>query len=346
MSFRDDVTYGYPNARIKSMRSRLIGADETSRLLSAGSFTELVSMLERTDLAGELTSLSIAHSGPDLVDRALGMNLARAYSKVIRVAPPETLPVVNAFTGRWDVYNVKTILLGKHLGYSQKAIEERLVPAGRLDKSVLLKANAQESVDDAVFHLGGTEYGEALIKVYKAYKKSGDISVLTSELERHHYRMLGKAIGGGGDWARIRSLIGFEIDAKNIITLMRYVSAGREAFSLGESLIDGGRLSAERLMKMKEYDIPRIVSAVKPRVDLTEPLKAYEEDASIVHFETALERMLYVKGVRAFTLSTLSVGSIVGFLYMKEAEAGNVRRIVRGMEFGVPRERVAETLVV
>ena len=116
MSFRDDVVYGYPNARIKSMKSRLMGAEETMKLLSAGSFTDLVSMLERTDLAGELTGLSIVHSGPDLVDRAIGMNLARVYSKVIRVAPAETLPVVNAFTGRWDVYNIKTILLGKHLG--------------------------------------------------------------------------------------------------------------------------------------------------------------------------------------------------------------------------------------
>ena len=51
-------------------------------------------------------------------------------------------------------------------------------------------------------------------------------------------------------------------------------------------------------------------------------------------------------GLKAFRLSTVSVGSIVGFLYLKEAEVGNLRKIVRGIEFNVSEEKIRENLLV
>ena len=71
---------------------------------------------------------------------------------------------------------------------------------------------------------------------------------------------------------------------------------------------------------------------------------AGEHDGRAAQVE--LEGRLYLMGLKAFRHSTLSVGSVVGYLYLRETEVGNLRRIARGMEFNVPKDRIQETLVV
>lgn len=344
--YHQDVIYGYPNARLKGMKTKFVEKKDLLKLAAITSFDEFIGFMEKTEYKQELVGLSILYKGADLVDRALGMNIARVYSRVVSISPEESLGVVNAFTGRWDVHNIKTILLGKHLGHSVESIERLLVPAGTLSKKILNRLTTQESVEGVVYHLVGTDYAKILIKQVKEYKRDRDINLLVNELDKFHYRRLTAIKQKGRDWERIAALIKLEIDSKNIITLMRYLNAGPRSFKLEHAFINGGRIKLSRLAELQEQDIPRIVSSIKSYIDLTEPMKLYEKDQSIVHFEIELERRLYERGLKAFRLSTLSVGSIVSFFYLKETETRNLRKIVRGIEFNAPREKIEEALVV
>ena len=44
--------------------------------------------------------------------------------------------------------------------------------------------------------------------------------------------------------------------------------------------------------------------------------------------------------------SVLSLGALIALLMLKEVEVKNVRKIVRGKEFGVPIEEIRESLIV
>ena len=265
---RQYLTYEYANARLKAMKTKLIVRNELIKLSSITSLDDLVSYLEKTDYRQELVSLSILHSGADLVDRALALNLARVYSKVVSLTPQESLEVVNAFTGRWDVHNLKTILLGKYLGHDHDSIQKLIVPAGSLEKRLLFKLSTQESVEEIVYCLGGTEYGDVLVESIREYDETKDIGLLTHELEKFYYMGLSSSVKRRGhEWDMIASLIRLEVDSKNITTLVRYVVAGSEPFDLEEALIDGGAVDLETLLKLKEQDIPHIVSGVRQHVD-------------------------------------------------------------------------------
>ncbi|MFH0818118.1 MAG: V-type ATPase subunit, partial [Candidatus Micrarchaeota archaeon] len=80
--------------------------------------------------------------------------------------------------------------------------------------------------------------------------------------------------------------------------------------------------------------------------DLTGAFELYKKDGSLVHFETALENLVAQKGVKALRRSMLSVGAIVGYIYLKNAEVGNIRKIVSAIEFGIPEEKLKEMLVI
>jgi vacuolar-type H+-ATPase subunit C/Vma6 len=64
-----------------------------------------------------------------------------------------------------------------------------------------------------------------------------------------------------------------------------------------------------------------------------------------VHFEVQLERSIVERGLRALRTSVLSVGAIASFIFLKEEEISNIRKIVRGIEFGIPRDEIREMVV-
>jgi vacuolar-type H+-ATPase subunit C/Vma6 len=72
---------------------------------------------------------------------------------------------------------------------------------------------------------------------------------------------------------------------------------------------------------------------------------AYKSDGQLSHFEVAFEKYLAEKSLHALRRSTMSIGAIIGFLLLKEEEASNIRKIVRGKALGLPPERISEMLV-
>ena len=347
MTYLYEPTYGYANARLKAMKTRLVGKQELYKMCALSSIPELVSTLEKTEMKEDLVELSIMYHGADLIDRSLGRNLARTYSKVISMTPKQSMDIVLALTGKWDIHNIKTILLGKHLGHDKKAIQMLIVPAVGMDERALSRLNSQPNVEETVFFLGGTEYLSVLMPKFEEYEKTKEINLLTHELERYHFRRLRSTVQHRGmEWDLIRDLICLEVDAKNILALMRHVKAGPESFDLEASFIRGGNVDLSLLSRLDGKKIVDICASVRKMVDLSKPLVEFEKDGSLAHFEVDLENRIYLMGLKAFRLSTLSVGSIVGFLYLKETESGNIRKITRGIEYNVDPERIKKTLVV
>jgi V/A-type H+-transporting ATPase subunit C len=65
----------------------------------------------------------------------------------------------------------------------------------------------------------------------------------------------------------------------------------------------------------------------------------------LIHFEVALEKVIAGQGLKALSRSILSLGSIIGFLFLKEEEVSNIRKIVRAKEYDLPLNKVKEMLV-
>ena len=139
-----------------------------------------------------------------------------------------------------------TILRGKKHGEKTGKIKEILVPAGSLDRVMLDRLLAEDSIDKIVETLKGYRiYPSVFSREYPLAKESGSFSRMENELYKQFYsEIIDEAESGikGGDL--FLDFIRFDIDIKNVKTLFR-LRTDRSESDTRDIYITGGTLSAE-----------------------------------------------------------------------------------------------------
>jgi len=345
---RRSIVYGYSNARIGAMKASLLRKSQIQEMIQAGKIASVLGLLDDTDYKEDLVNYSLRYGGADLIELALGRNLARTCKKLIRMTPKGARKITVTILERWDVHNIKTILSAKSAGYKSEEIEPFLVVAGNLTIDELKRMLDQGSVEEAVNYLGNSEYGKILKELLPAYKTDCNITPLLSSLDVHYYGKLTKEVRPNcSDESTILFLIKTEIDMINIMLILRTAREGIKGELVKKFMILGGSISNKELGKlMNSKDMKEIVTRLKPRYDLTRAYERYNEDKSLTHFEVELETAIAKRQVGILKKSILSTGTIIGFLYLKENEVNNIRKIVRAKEFNIPPEKVQEMVVM
>ena len=133
-----------------------------------------------------------------------------------------------------------------------------------------------------------------------------------------------------------------EIDLRNIINTLRLKNSGiTEQAKIIPHLIKGGKVKAnciEALLKAKDYK--EIVQAIRPMFKLQS-----DDFKSLSELEVALQQELARERVRVFYRNPVSIATIVGFLFIKEEEMNNLRKIVRGKDYNLTPEEIKPMLV-
>ena len=330
------------------MRLAFLDREMVNKMVNAGLLPEVVNLLERTGYGEDLSKEALGRKGADLIDLALGANMARTCRKLLRITPEEAKGTVSALFEKWDVYNLKTLLLAKHLGHEEKEIEPLLVPAGRFGQKELKRMLGKKNVEELVSLLRTTEYGPALSNLLPVYKKSGRVAPLLSALEMQFYKNItGKISSTYQDERVVRSLIKSDIDIHNIMNVLRSKRDRAGAEEIEALIIEGGNLRPDELRSLIEAkNVEEAISLIKGRYNLEPALAEYGSNNSLVPFEIMLERELVEKGLKAFLRSCLSVGVIVGFFYLKETEINNIRKILRAKEFEIPPDELKRSIIV
>ncbi len=337
------LTYAYSNARVRAMRTLLLTTGQVSELVDVEGASSVVELLERTPYKEDLVSLSLKFRGAELVELALARNFARTAQKLVRITPEQDRPVVEAMLKRWDVHNIRTILMAKYLGKPAADLEAFLVPAGRLGQREIKAMAEADGVEGAISAIGPTEYGSVL---KKALKQNKAIHEMLAELDKYYFETMSARIMEMSSDPQVCGMLRSEIDVKNIMNVLRCKRARMEPRRIREFIITGGNLPKQKLMDMSEDDDTEAAAAeIVKYYPLQKALDRYREDRSLARLEIALESMIAERGLRALRRSILSLGAIIGFLYLKEQEIGNVRKVMRGKEFGMDREKIKEMII-
>lgn len=329
--------YAYANARVKAMKSRLIPRSRIRELIDVNSASEVAAVLEQFEYRDELLELGLRHRGADLVEFALSRNLAKAGRKLLMIMPERDKPVLASLLRRWDIHNLKTIMAGKHLRKSADSIEPFLVAAGELSTALLARLLEQPDVASVITALAGTEYAKRLQPLADAYASGKGVLPLLNALDAQYYEMLSAEALGIRD-PHAKALLKDEIDTKNVMSIMRAKANGVPADAAEKWLIAGGSLGTSMLRNLLAMgSVLEVAESVKARFNLEKELEHYKEDGSLAHFEAAMERGIAERGASALASSCLSICAVLGYLYLKEIEVGNIRKIVRAKEFALPK---------
>jgi len=344
---------GYLNARVRGMQARLLTQSLLDELAACTDLPAVVDRLSGTGYGPDLARRLLGGTTALAVDGALRENMTRTYRDVWRLTDEATRGLLASVFGYWDVYNIKTVLRGKHLGLSPAETAEGFVPAGGLGQGELEELARQEGVQGVLDTLGQWGF-PTVVRARESlprYLERGDLMALELALDREYHKWAtARTRSRGRDASIARWFLGTHVDAINVLTCLRLVSDGVGGAVAERYFMPGGATigrSRYRILVASQSveELVRALANTRYGPLFEEPMDRYAETGSLSVLERALERVLNRAARDASRADPLGIGVVIGYLWLKADEVTNVRIIVKGVAIGMPRETVKEALI-
>ncbi len=347
------MEYGYENARIRGMHSRLLDRKGYETLLVQPDISTMITEMEKTPYKIDIEEGAVLYPGIRGVEYALRKNLAATFSKIHRLfAGSDAETFIKIFVSRYDIHNIKTILRGMHIHVSPEEITECLIPAGSLSSALLHDLLKQPDVRAVVDLLATWEviYARPLTAHMEEYSQTNTISSLEYALDLFHYENSRKSLNRKKrDHLLFGSILAAEIDSVNIKTALRM---NRESIPPEEAenyYLPGGTHLTLPLFRHL-VTAPSITEAIAVLQGTSyEFLVALPfqsvRNAELSLIEKEMDRYLTRKGAALFRSDPLGGILVIGYLFAKQNEVTNIRIIGRFKTAMISDSDVEENLL-
>ena len=347
------VDYEYINARIRGMKSRLLGRKELEALGAKLDLNSVIDELENTPYRQDLEDASVKYSRLAAVEEALRQNLSKTFRLIFSFVKDEDAEtLISIFLNKWDVQNIKTILRGKNIQEVPAEIAESLAPAGALSDATLTELIKQPDVKAVIDLLAtwGIEYSRPLTQHFKEFSETRDLVVLEYALDKFYYgRALDAVAGDSYDEGIIRGIVRTEIDVTNIKNVLRIIRDKVELKDPEYYFIPGGKeLNVDKLSALSQ--IRTIDGVIKQLAGSSYDFLArlpdeYVTAEKISPFEKELDKYVLQKSLSLFSGDPLSLALVIAYLWAKFNEITNIRIIAMCKTEYVPEKELMEELV-
>lgn len=348
--------YAYSNTRIRVMRTLLLSEKEIDVFSSASGLEEFVMSLRQTPY-GELFS-KIEKITLREIERYLTIDLLRTITKVALISPKDCRPFINAVSKKYELEYVKFILNSLEGNMPSDEITG-VLPTSESDQLFV-----GSDVEEFLERLAGMSLNDirpALSEMYGDLDRfmpssPGLLDILVA-LDRYCFSELSKAVEclTGGDRKTAKMLLSLEIEAANILTILRAAARG---FDASRFIIPGEGYylkDLDRYVVSDELDKygMRYVSSVLEKLLKTpygqvirESVATYADTNSLLDVELALKRYLVKHSIKLMAKQPFELGFILGYVKLKEMEVENLRAIAVGIAGGIPAERIEKLLLM
>ena len=365
------LVYGYSNARVRAMRPHLLTRRQAEDLLKVQTTAAVIEYLSRTTYKNDFSGLPAKATDEERVELAVSKNFARTAQKLLRITPKKDRPTLLAFLTRYDIHNIKTILLSRKLGKPREETEALLVPAGSISQKELSSLLSAKGAEEFYALLRGTDFGSKFLvsasvkgipkeQMKALFQNPGSeaskLDIFISALDFHYYETASYVVSSSkeNDAQAILGLLRSEADAKNIMTALRLKRTGADKKTTNAHMVGGGSISRALLEKIAgAKDLHEAVShssaffqSQTGKDEIAKAEERYRQDGQLSHFEVVFEKSIARRGLHALRRSIMSIGALVGFLFLKEEEMKNIHKIVRGKSLGLTPDRISEMLVL
>jgi len=346
--------YGYSNARIRGMRSRLLDRSFLDRLIEEPSVTRLIQGLTETEYGPDLEEALIHGRDATNVDIALTSNMVRTFQKIMGFLNPEAEYLVTTLLGRWDIFNIKTILRAKHMHLPTEELKGGLLPAGQLapiDLEHLAGVGDIRAVVDTAVTWGLPMAG-ALREGHAEFMRTGELASLELALDRYYTEWARQRLARRGANKRMaQKVLAMQVDVANLVMVLRLQSADIENVDVGKFFLEGGaHVTMDLYLALAGMsDIDEVLDRLRGTAygrALDDVSMTYLEQNTISVFERALEDLFTRRTLGIAKGDPLGIGVAISYLWAKQNEVTNLRIIVKGKSVGMPVDRVRKELIL
>ena len=352
---RGDREYEYPNARIRGMRGKLLSAVFLEELLQSRDVGAIIQKLAGTEYGPDLEARILDGRTATQVDEALKDNLVRTFRSVYRFSNAEMRLLLDVLLGRWDVFNIKTVLRGKHTHCSREEIEQSVIPIGKLsaiDVDHLIELEDMRAVVDTLV-TWDVPLARVLRGSISAVTSADQMAAMELALDRGYHSWAETLLLDGGDRAAVtREFISNQVDTLNIMTGIRLLGTVAVNIVPDEVFLQGGARVSKQLFAaiVEQSDIDGILGVLKDTpygrvLDDPDVVLRSVERGTLSVFERALEEAVFRRSQAAGRRDGEGFGLTISYLWAKVNEVTNIRIIVRGLAVGMPLEHIREELI-
>ncbi len=312
----------YQNARIKSMESRLLGAQQLQRLAEASSVREIQKMLGETGFGASAAGDGVG------VDRLIEAEEKNALALLKEFDADGAL---TAFVLEADYLNLKALLKASVTGEKNPVLgAEGLYTAEELRAAIetdsrFLRPHMAEAVNAV----------EKLAAEGRLTPHGIDCTV-----DRAMYKDVSEVAGKGGKY--VADYFRFKTDCVNISTFLRCKKLGLSEKLFQENFMSGGTLDEAFFLSVYEgtTDVFRDKCKYTPYRELVELVT---EGGSLTAFEVAVDNIL-LDMWRERKDDMFSCAPVVGFYFAKLAEIKSVKLIYAGVKNSVEPRLIKERM--
>jgi V/A-type H+-transporting ATPase subunit C len=344
------MSYEYLNTRVRVMLAKLLKPKELLALLELRELGELVNALADTDYAPEIERCSVEFSGYELIEQTILRNGQRVFTHVVRIAPEGPRELIELVLERFEVFNLKTIVRGFHVGVPAEEMAKSLYPSIVYPSAFyqeLLKRETLRGVLDYLLSTGNRYYSP-LAQVFPDYERTGKLALLEHALDSFYFAQARALLEERDDENAllVREALGTEADILNLVYALRVVEAGVQSDEKYRYILEGGRhLSQEAVRHLLDSPDAHDFWRKFARTPYFKRVGAPQEQWSAPRLHERLENLLYAELCRLDKGRLFDIHMALSYIWRKSAEMTNLRVIASGLARQASRAQIDENLI-
>ncbi len=317
--------YGYPNAKVRGLRSSLLTEQDRHFLLTAKDLTTFFSYLGTTPYSSCLPDLEDLPSLPAL-ERQLARPLMDDYTKVARSFRGEKeRALVLALFRRFEAENLKLVLRALFVNLGKEEVVHLLYPLGQLSDLEWDALWASKTFTGLLEHLRPEIFGRSLQHALPQFEAQGRLFPLEMALDFSCFRCLQQAVfdlGSRSDRTVAGKILGSYIDILNISWVIRLKTAYglSPEETVNYTLPEGDLVTLSCLNQLaRAEDIATFINHLPPTFQ--------HEVTTVKHWQTIglhLQSWFLKILARIFTGPPFHIGIAIAYLLEKEIELANL----------------------
>ena len=351
------TAYSAINATVRALYSTVLSPEVRYALVQSPNYNALLDGLTKTAYAPYL-DINRQALTPRRTVYQLRWHLAKAYEKLIRLAPDSGQQLLIRLWHRYEVDNLKATLRGVATGASWDEVRHLLSPMFKhitLTQENMQRMLVTGDIVRAIERTRSTPYYETLTHAVERYEIEKNLFPLEVALDLDYWRGVWQTVNQlkGQDHNSALQLVGTTIDVENLLWAIRYRVYHNLSVQeiINYTLPFGYHVDDDAIRAIANgKDVIAVVQRVFPKVEgLNElPVQKRTEIAPPKHWLTLLEHALhrYIIGLchRMFIGNPFHIGIPVAYLMLIEYELQDLTAIVEAKASGLPFETLASVI--
>ncbi len=337
--------YGYPNAKVRALRSRKLTEQDRHFLLVAQDLPACLTYLATTSYGPFLPDLEETLPQLSALERQLARPLLDDYARVIHsLRGSREQELVHGLFRRFEAENLKIILRTLFTGLSRDAVSHLLYPLGRLSELDWERLWACTSIPELLESLPDIP-GRSLLHALPQFEAQGRLFPLEMALDSSCFRTLGQAssiLRSRYDRTVVEKILASYIDILNVSWMIRlkkeYGLAPEEIVNYS---LPGGKLITLALLNRLAgaEEVAEFITSLPPvfRHELSDT-----RDWGII--SRRLEAYFLRTLARIFSGQPFHLGITVAYLLEKEIELANLITVLQAKAGNRTVEEIGSSL--